>query len=320
MTSNQLPNAVILPRDNCKKLLNIEPTILTRSDMTSDYAWYRLAKLHCAVLEEKDFKNKDTFRKYWLLSLGLLDFPIVAVGGDPESGKSLFMAWLTERKHSLFDKDACLDWTPPQPKYFGNYHDLMDSDFQNKIVDEFDILHRIEQETRRPVPLEIRKKLILFNAEMGLDEADGYLHRQMQTNTTKVIGMIERRRRHLFMGMTLVMIEPKEFADVVLNQVTHKATCYWEGHLPNTCSILIEDVRRGGTGLAKWLWLRPKDWTHLWDSHNIPAMTHRTTVSFGKLTKKEEELKEIRYQEFIEKNMHYFDDDIKNILLQTARR
>jgi hypothetical protein len=288
--------------------------------MTSDYAWYRLAVLHDAALEQRDFKDKDVFRKYFLLSLGLLEFPVVAVGGDPETGKSLFMAWLTERKHRLFSKSACLDWAPPQPKYFGDFHNFLDDDFQKRIVNEFDMLHRIEQETGRQVPLVIRKKLILFNAELGLDEADGYAHKQMQTNTTKVLGMVLRRRRHIFAGITLVMIEPKEFAPVIFDQITHKVDCYWEGHLPNTCSMLIQDVRRGGTGLAKWVWLKPKDFTHLWDSHNIPAMTHRTTVSFGKKSKKEELEDALSYRQFVEENLHHFDEDVRDKLLQTARR
>jgi hypothetical protein len=107
------------------------------------------------------------------------------------------------------------------------------------------------------------------------------------------------------------MINPKEFAPVILDQITHRVTCYWEGHLPNTCSMLIEDIRRGGTGLSKWLWLNPKDWTHLWDSHNIPAMTHRTTVSFGKKTKKEEEEQEISYQQFLEENKQYLGKEVR---------
>lgn len=329
MISNAvMSDIVVIPRDNSKKLLGIEPLLLTRESMTSNYAWYILAKKNksnaerkrAAMLEEKDFKDHDDYIKYFLLSLGLLEFPVVAVGGEPESGKSLFMAWLTYQKHRLFGKKACLDWTPPESKYFGAYHNFLDSDFQNRIVDEFDIMHRIEQETGQAIPLEVRKKIILFNAEMGLDEADGYAHKQMQTNTTKVLGMTFRRRRHLFTGITLVMINPQEFAEVVLSQISHTVTCYYEGHFPDTCSMLIEDVRKGGTGLAKWLWLKPQKYLPLWDSHNIPAMTHRTNVSFGKKTKQEMELHEAKYVQFVKENMQYFSDEAKDRLLKVARR
>ena len=120
LSSRIVADAVILPRDNSKKLLWIEPIVLTREDVTSDYAWYKLAKKNktnsdrkeAALLSERDFKNHDTYIKYYMLSLGLLEFPVVAVGGEPEAGKSLFMAWLTEKKHRLFGKEACLDWAP----------------------------------------------------------------------------------------------------------------------------------------------------------------------------------------------------------------
>ena len=328
ISSPLLDDVVIIPRSNSKKLLNIEPLVLTREDVTNNRAWYMLAKKNkdnyerkraASALEERDFKNHDKFIMYYLHSLGLLEFPVVAVGGEPESGKSLFEAWLTYQKHRLFGKTACLDWAPPEPKYFGSYRNFMDDDFQHRIVDEFDILHRLEQVTGQAIPLEVRKKIIVFNTEWGLEEADGYAHKQMQTNTTKVIAMVFRRRRHLFMGITIVMIDPQEFADVVLSQVTHTVTCYYEGHFPETCSMLIEDVRKGGTGLAKWLWLKPKKYLPLWDSHNIPAMTHRSTVSFGKRTKQELLEFEIKYRSFIETNMMYFSEEAKDRLLNELK-
>ncbi len=318
----RLPEAVVMPRDNCKKLLNIDPVIITRADLTSDYAWYRLAVEHSATLQQIDFKDKGLYTKYYFLTLGLLDFPIVAVGGEPETGKSLFMAWLTERLHRLFKKRACLDWAPPEPKYFGNYHDFKDHDFQLRLVDDFDFMHRIEQDTGRPVPLGIRQKLIVFNAIMGLDEADSYCHKKHQTNTTKVIGETGRRRRHVFAGIVLVMINPEDFADDILQLITHKVTCYGKEHMPypECCEILIEDIRRGGTGLAKSLWLDPSKYLHLWDSHNIPAMSHRSIVSFAKRTKKEEAEHEEQYMQFVESNLQYFDDSSRNRLLEVIAR
>jgi hypothetical protein len=318
----RLPEAVVLPRDNSKKLLNIDPVVITRADLTSDYAWYKLAVEHSPTLQQIDFKDKDLYTKYYLLTLGLLDFPVIAVGGEPEAGKSLLMAWLTERLHRLFKKRACLDWAPPEPKYFGNYHDFKDHDFQLKLVDDFDFMHRLEQDTGRPVPLEIRRKLIVFNAIMGLDEADSYCHKKHQTNTTKVIGETGRRRRHVFAGIILVMINPEDFADDILQLITHKVTCYGKEHMPypECCEILIEDIRPGGTGLAKSLWLDPSKYLHLWDSHNIPAMSHRSIVSFAKRTKKEEAEHEEQYRRFVEINLEYFDDSSRDRLLKAIAR
>jgi hypothetical protein len=142
------------------------------------------------------------------------------------------------------------------------------------------------------LPEKILRQFILYKAIVALDEADSYAHKQMQNNTTKALGEIFRRRRHTFAAIAMVMINIDEFAPVLLNQITHRVTCYWEGHKPDTCSILIDDVRKGGTGIAKWLWLRPADWTRLWNSHNITAMTHETNVSYSSKSekkKKEEE-------------------------------
>jgi len=326
----QLYSAVVLPRDNCEKLLYIKPTILTREDVTNDEAWFILAKrdktrwerYEASILDQDNFKDHDTFTKYFLLSLGLLEFPVVAVGGEPESGKSLFMAWLTEETHRLFKKRACLDWAPPEPRYFGKYHDFKDHDFQLRLVDDFDFMHRIEQDTGRPVPLGIRQKLILFNAIMGLDEADSYCHKKHQTNTTKVIGEAGRRRRHVFAGIILVMINPEDFADDILQLITHKVTCYGQGNYPypDCCQIRIEDIRNGGTGLSKTLWLNPRKYIHLWDSHNIPAMSHRSIVSFAKRTKKEEAEHEEQYRQFVESNLEYFDDYSRDRLLKAVTR
>jgi hypothetical protein len=292
MTMVSIPNAIILPRDNSKKLYGIEPTIITRSDVTSNNAWFKLAIQHSAALGERDFKDKDTYRKYFLLSLGLLEFPVIFVGGEPESGKSLFMAWYTYQVTKLFNKTATLDWSPPEPKYYGKFNNFFDKDFQEKIIDEFNRLANMEKETGQEVPQYELEKLVLYNTVFGLDECDSYAHKQTQTNLTKLLGMIMRRRRHTFTCISMVLIDINEFAPVLLKQCTHKVTCYWEGHFPGTCSILIEDARRGGSGTAKWLWLRPENWLHLWRSHNIPAMTHEFDIHFGNKPKKKKEIEE----------------------------
>jgi len=280
-TGFAIPNAVVLPKSNAKKIYGIDPVIITPDDLTSKQAYLQLAISHSPHLEMRDFVEEDLFWKYNFISLGLLDFPVVFIGGEPMAGKSLFLAWLTRKLLMLFGKKPTLDWTPAEPKYFGKYNYLYDESFQEQIINEFNRLHRLEEETKKPIPEEELKKFVLYKSFVSLDEADGYAHRQMQSNLTKVIGMVLRRRRHVFSGVGMVMIDPTEFAPVVLKQVTHTATCYWEGHYPNTTSVLVEDVRKGGRGIAKWIWLNPDDWTHLWNSHNIPAMTHEHDIHYG---------------------------------------
>ena len=288
--------AVVLPRANSMKLLGIEPLVITPDDVTSAYAWYKLTEkgrlrgLIDPYLSRDDFVSYDVYMKYYLLTLGLLEFPVIFIGGEPDSGKSLFLAWLTRRLYQYFSKRGLMDWAPPEPKYFGNYCNFMDEDMQRKIIDESNRLHRMELETGK-LSKEDLDKFVLYKSFLSLDEADGYAHRQMQNNYTKALGQVFRRRRHLYCGIAMVMIDIEEFAPVLLNQVTHKVTCFAPGKPPyhDCCSMYIEDVRKGGSGVSKWLWLDPRKNLHLWDSHNIPAMTHPHDISYGRKRKKKEE-------------------------------
>ena len=290
-------SAVVLPRTNSEKLLGIEPLVLTPDDVTSNYAWWRLAEKYRLrgkidpYLDRADFVSYDTYIKYYLLTLGLLEFAVIFIGGEPDSGKSMFLAWLTRKMHKYFGKTGLMDWLPPEPKYFGNYRNFLDEDMQEKIIDESNRLHRMELETGKKVPQEELEKFILYKAFLSLDEADGYAHKQMQNNYTKALGQTFRRRRHVYCCIAMVMIDVEEFAPVLLNQVTHKVTCFAPGNLPypDCCSVLIEDVRKGGSGVRKWLWLNPEECLHLWDSHNIPAMTHEQDIHYGRKPKKKKE-------------------------------
>jgi hypothetical protein len=129
------------------------------------------------------------------------------------------------------------------------------------------------------------EKFMSFNTNFGLDECD-WAERSNRTNFTKFVAMMARRFRHVFCGMSLVMIDINRFDLLLEGLCTHKVNCIWEGHFPETSSILVEDARRNGTGVKKWLFLRPKECLHLWDSHNIPQMIHNVDISFGKPKKK----------------------------------
>lgn len=284
----EIPNAIVLPQANSKQLFGIEPTVLTRADMTSDYAWYKLAIKHSPYLEERDFKDYNTFIKYYLLSLGLMEYSVTLIGGEPGGGKSLFLAWLTLQMAKLFGKRATLDWVPPNPKLFGKYFYLYDEDFTGKIEKGFNELARYEKNTGELANPEMLEQFIIYNSFFSLEECDSYGDRQSQTNLTKMIARINNRRRHTFTCTAMIMIDINRFAPILYKQATHKVNCIWQGHYPETCSVLISDERRGGTGISKWLWLRPKDWTHLWRSHNISALTHETNIKFGNKPKKKE--------------------------------
>lgn len=289
---SRISDVVILPKDNSKLLYGIEPTIITREDVTSKDAWWKLASKDSPYrwkLKQRDFKNKDTYIKYFLLSLGLLEHPVILVGGDPRSGKSLFMAWYTYQLVRLFDKRATLDWTPPNPEYYGKLFDLWDESFQDELEEGFNKLALIEKKTRKPPSQEELEKFIAYNTVFSLDECDTYADRQSQTNLTKLIARILNRRGHVHICAVEVMIDTDRFAPILGDQASHLVDCKWQGHLPGYSSILIQDNRKGGTGLSKYLWLRPEDWVHLWNSHSISQLSRRVNIHFGNKPKKKKE-------------------------------
>jgi hypothetical protein len=328
----KIPDVVILPDSNSMKLYGIQPTVIAREDMKSAKSWLELVINHNQYLEMTDFKSRDLFDKYWLLSLGLLEFPVQFIGGNRGGGKSLYMAWFTHKTAKLFGKRSTLDWTPPEPEYYRPfnaklriekldsmldkldgyegydvmvnkfqeernqlrskvnmslpaYFSMSDEDYIASISDEFKRLNTMEKETGKSVPFEELEKLVIFNTNFGLDEADAF-DRSNRTNYTKFVAMIGRRARHVYCGMSLVMVDINRFDQLLNGLCTHKVSCIKEGHFPETSSILIEDTRKNGTGVKKWLFLRPKDCLHLWDSHNIPQMIHNVDISFGKPKKK----------------------------------
>jgi len=333
----RLPPFIELPFPESKKLLGIDPTVITREDMTSSYAWYRLAVSRDMYLDEWDFRDRDMFDKYFLLSLGLLEFPVALMGGDPKSGKSMGQAWIAHKIAKLFGKRATLDHTVPYPEYYRPYNSvirlseigkelstldtendvhkgrikalqeervflelhrdamprpyflLQDKGFAQDIVDEYNRLTELQAEVGQITDGEW-EKLITYNTVFDLDECDSYALNTRRTNVTVLLSMIASRRRHTKTCMFLAMINIERFDLLIKEHCTHKINCVWQGHMPDACSILIEDVRPGGTGIKKWLVKRPKDLLHLWDSHNISPLTHDIPINFGQKKKKKEEV------------------------------
>jgi hypothetical protein len=280
-----------------------------------------------------DFKSKDLFDKYWMLSLGLLEFPVQLIGGTPGGGKSLYDAWFGHRVAKLFGKRCTFDWNPVTPEYFRPYNaklrieqinmtleklkgyeetyaehirrlkeelefyhknvnlslppyfSMGDEDYIDNINDEFYRLSHIEKETGQPISREELEKFVVYNTNFQFEEADAF-DKSNRTNYTKFVAMVGRRRRHVFCGMSFVMIDINRFDLLISGLCTHKVNCIKDGHLPDICSIYVEDVRKGGTGIGKWLLLRPKEWTHLWNSHSVSQVIHNLDINFGKPNKK----------------------------------
>jgi hypothetical protein len=131
-----LPPAISIPIPGCKEF------IIAREDVTNKKAWYKLSVQHNPYIAEDDFVGIDTFYKYFLFSLGLMDFPMALIVGAEGQGKSLGLAWLTHAMVKYFGKSCTLDWTPPKPELFGNYYSFYDEDFTDKIQNDLNELHK----------------------------------------------------------------------------------------------------------------------------------------------------------------------------------
>jgi hypothetical protein len=122
---SKIPEVVIIPDSNSKKLYGIDPVIITRDDMVSITGWYKLAVNHDMFLNEKEFKNRDLFTKYWLVSMGMVEYPFMLFYGDEGGGKTMEMAVTAHRLIKHFGRKPVMDFTPPLPEYFRPFNSVI---------------------------------------------------------------------------------------------------------------------------------------------------------------------------------------------------
>lgn len=287
VTTKALPDVAVLPEAKSKLLYGFDPLILTREDMTNFYAWYQLAHDHYQFLEEKDFIDKDNFMRYFLISTGLLEYAVAIVSGAPGAGKSLVMGYLTHKIAKLFNKRVVLDWTPPNPELYGDFHNLYSEEFIDNIQNGFNNLSKLEAELIKKgqrLSSNDCHSLAIYNAVLGLDECDQYGDKASRTNLTKLINRILNRRRHTYTSILMVFIDPQS-ADqrLIYKNRTHEIECgfnYFTDY-PDHCAYRIRDIRPNKTGSSKWMILDPAECVDLWDSHNIPSISHDLDVHLG---------------------------------------
>jgi hypothetical protein len=282
---------VILPYSNCKKILGINETILIREDMTSFSAWFKLVNDGLkADLGESDFVDSRNFYKFFMLSLGLLDFPVVLIGGQRGNGKSLIASFLTYCMVQLFQKQATMEKPPPDPTKFGKINYLHDQDYIDRIILDLARLDKIERETGARPSEEELMKCILYKAVMWHDEAHMWGEKIRTYNLTVLINRLIMIARHLYMAMFFVYVDIERAHPLIAKPATHAIICgkEWFPRLgQGICSFQITDIRPGGTNQSKFIHLNPVDWLDLWDSFNIPTVVHDIDIYLGGAKKKQ---------------------------------
>jgi hypothetical protein len=76
-------------------------------------------------LNEREFKNRDMFTKYWLVSMGMVEYPFMLFYGDEGGGKTMEMAVTAHRLIKHFGRKPVMDFTPPHPEYFRPFNSII---------------------------------------------------------------------------------------------------------------------------------------------------------------------------------------------------
>jgi len=273
---------IILPRMIEIPVAGCDPVVIADEDMASDKAWYRLSMKKDFMLQREDFVNDDSFWRYFLVTTGLLQYPLVIIYAKEGEGKSLGMAFLVHKITTLFNKRSTLDWSPPNPKLFPNRFNLYDEDFTEKIVDELNRLKKFGNE----VPESELEKLIIYNTVFGLDECDGYGDIQSQTNLVKLIGRIARRRRHFHTGIFMCYVDPNDVPRrIIFDRRSHEITCAKDAVYKGFITYMVNNRY---TKVVKYFHLDPADCADagLWNSHNLVSVSHDVDIHFGNKKKK----------------------------------
>lgn len=288
-TLDDLEKPVILPFAGCKQQLGIDETLIRQEDMTSFNAWYKLKVRHSTELGERDFVDPKLFYKYFMLSLGLLDFPIVLIGGQRGNGKSLIASFLTYCSVQLFHKVATMEKPPPDPAKFGKINYLHDQSYVDDIILGLAYLDKVERETGKRPSEEELIKCILYKAVFWCDEAHMWGDKLRTYNLTILINRLIFIARHLYMAMYFSYVDIGRANRLIAPYATHIINCgknWFPAMGDGICSFEITDIRPGGTGASKFIHLNPLDWLDLWDSYNIPSVVRDVEVYLGGAKKK----------------------------------
>lgn len=158
----RMPEVVILPDSNSKKLYGIDPVIITKDDMASITGWYKLAVSGDKFLGAREFKSRDLFIKYWMVSMGFVEYPFMIFYGREGGGKSMGMAVTAHRLIKYFGRKPTLDFTPPEGEYYRPFNPVVERkeaiEYLHGIGDPKGLIPRYESDI-----VEIQKTPAFFN-------------------------------------------------------------------------------------------------------------------------------------------------------------
>lgn len=272
-----IPEIVRVPVNGC------DDVFFMREDFYDDTAWLRF------LLNEEmkwwDFKTKNKWIQYFILSMGLTE-GIVLVGGKLRSGKSLWMHWIAMQLRDLFGKRVTCDVRPA--KGFGEYSftnaDIFVNEWSNlsKTINDSgeDNIDRIE----------LDKHSTLCNRVYFLDEAHKSMPKRGLTKYGMMLGDANIVTYHFHNLMVYATGQVKLLDNQHLVELaTHRVLCGWGLFSKGKCGYIIQRVN---PQISKQMELDPSEWSHIWNTHSL--ITMRENVDKKLLRQKEREIKEAR--------------------------
>jgi len=143
---------------------------------------------------------------------------------------------------------------------------LKDAEVVRKLQEEINITSEYEDE----IPPQVLRNLLVYNRVFGCDECDKWGDKSNRTKFTLLMGRLINRRRHYHTTFLLVYVDAKRVdQSLIWDRRTH--TIFAQKVDDNLCEYRIFHRR---TGKTHWMYLHPNDWTHLWDTHNVSAVSH----------------------------------------------
>lgn len=226
-------------------------------------------------LYDYDFKDKEQYLRYFLLSLELVDYGIIVESGEKGSGKSLFMIWLSNTLRRLFAKGVTLNFRPKEE--YGDYHYLTEQSFLDEWVKLTELADRTDSNTLIKDLKRLTEYSQFYNHFIGIDEARKWASKYKSNGRIlSYIGELVDLSRHNHNIICFAM--PHAFdmlnRDTVLNSVTHEVNCSFNTHYVGCASYRIKHIN---SGKIRWMHLSAKKYSHLWESWNLIGMSRPIT-------------------------------------------
>ena len=244
---------------------NGSQVVFKRSDFTCDGAWEWL--LNGKELDEDAFIEEANWWRYWLLAMKLTEGTVCCYG-EERSGKSLWAVFIAKQVKELFNKKVTAN--THLSAGFGAYEYLDPaSDFQR----EMDNLHKLAENSEGMSEVEIAKGLKdckLHDRIIIIDEAQEVVGKDRRTNLSRGLGMMNRLYGHLH-NLTIYLSQDMEDFDkrMVWNRKTHEVICGFETMYEETCTYIVRHKK----GFSRMMHVQPKNWKHLWDTHELRGLS-----------------------------------------------